>query len=103
MTLSKIWRIWETLAVEIKESIPCFLFLTNFDIDKYDVIFYHIFKFGGNMKLVKYGSKDGIKYGLQDNGRIVVEPKYSTREELMKDPYIVAKNNETNEKNMQSR
>ncbi len=55
------------------------------------------------MKLVKYGSKDGIKYGLQDNGRIVVEPKYSTREELMKDPYIVAKNNKTKENEFQSR
>lgn len=55
------------------------------------------------MKLVKYGSKDGIKYGLQDNGRIVIEPKYSTREELMKDPYIVAKNNKTKENEIQTR
>lgn len=55
------------------------------------------------MKLVKYGSPDGTKYGLEDNGRIVVEPKYSTREELMKDPYIVAKNNNTKENESQTR
>lgn len=55
------------------------------------------------MKLVKYGSPDGTKYGLEDNGRIVVEPKYSTREELMKDPYFDEKNNNTKENEAQTR
>lgn len=47
------------------------------------------------MELVKYGTKDGMKYGLKENGRIVVEPIYSTHEELLKDPYVVKKNEKT--------
>lgn len=40
------------------------------------------------MKLIKYGTKDGLKYGLQDRGRIVIPPIYESREELLKDPYF---------------
>lgn len=40
------------------------------------------------MKLVKYGTKDGMKYGLKHMGRIVIQPKYDSPEELLKDPYF---------------
>lgn len=40
------------------------------------------------MKLLKYGTKDGIKYGLKHLGRIVIPPIYDSREELLKDPYF---------------
>ncbi len=58
---------------------------------------------GGVMKLIKYGTKDGIKYGLKDNGMIVVAPTYDTREELMKDPYLTERNNQTKKDEGQAR
>lgn len=35
------------------------------------------------MELVKVGTKDGMRYGLNNNGKIVVEPTFESREALI--------------------
>lgn len=51
------------------------------------------------MDLIKLGTKDGYKYGLQKEGCMVVPPIYSTREDMLKDPYFSNDKKESQQNN----
>lgn len=54
------------------------------------------------MELIKYGTKEGMKYGLKDKGQIVVPPTFDSREELI-DHYNETKCKTTQSTNEQSK